>query len=634
MTSITSIKEKLEDSKIFIMNPFDGPSKRGTGTVVSATDAGTEIFRIQTAVTVYQLEPLIQSQDSCKTVCQNCFQRIPNSTLAYSCKVCGLYSYCNEKCYLTNWKCYHQYECRPMEPLKVIRGPDEFKRLVLRLCVMYFKPGANDELEGLTDHSEEFENHGDFMRMSESITLLLADEFNLEKMAVFKIICLAAVNSMTAMNERFENVGMSFDKKYSLLNHSCVPNLYVIPISLTEMKFVAASPIQAGAELFTNYTFIACPTEVRKRNLELRYFFNCKCRICKSKKNIFFSYNCPKCGIMMFNISLASFFQFGRSNWRQALEATNPEDHICGSCRMPVAIQLLEKTWTLHKQLVGYLLYSLHRSAITPYDSLGHEVSEFLKDQLQPVPKIDLADELASLGELTMTRGEVDTLHNIVQALIGSDICPIYCFPVSKILSDLESSLLGFDKARAKVQVCFAQLASDLSDFKVSRIGLFRDLGPGLHGCLADIGSKVTLGVNRTNPNYQDDSSNGANSDIIKKQYTAAELRRCIAASSLFFCLQLVLIHRKLHIQLPREIRELQESTVREIKQSAMWYGLKEFLPGKPMTLTKFIPHIQLLAVVTNLSLRLKKCNFWMQYANRDHHPVFVALKGVDTFGV
>ncbi|EDK40693.2 hypothetical protein PGUG_04791 [Meyerozyma guilliermondii ATCC 6260] len=629
------IKEpSLSDSRISVMNPEEGPAKRGVSTTEAASKPGCEVLKIKTAITIYQPEPSDSSTDSCKTVCQHCTRRLPAHKSQYTCNGCKLYTYCNQRCYDLSWEKVHQYECPVFEQLKSSFGYQEFVRLALRLCTLYSIPSYRKNLERLTTHREEVEKNATLVRLSEKIAPLLPEKIKASQQTVLKILCLAAINSSTMMNENFEQVGMAFDPTFSLINHSCVPNLYSIPISLTVISFVATSPIKAGTEVFTSYCFNGYPTEVRRRTLETRFYFTCKCSICRNKKNFFFSYNCPNCGIMMFSIALSSFFKFGREKMYQAISPTNGTPSVCSSCGSAVALKQVERVWTLHKLLLGCLLYNIHRDKIPDNIELGPAINNFLKESLLPTPTIDIVDDLATPHELRANQREVIKLYQMSQALIHSDICPIYCYPIYTILTEIEHKLGHHESMIAKVQKCFAGLATDLSQFRVSQVSHFRELGTDLYNYLGTISKGITVTIKQTNQSNGKSSDKADSTKFVDKRIMASDLKQCIAACSLFFCLQLVAIHQDRGVALSPAMSKRQEVIVESIRSGAPRYKLKEFGPGNHLTMSMFVPYLKKLFEITSLPLKHRKGNFWLQFADRNNHPLFVELNGVDSFGM
>ncbi|RLV88609.1 SET domain and MYND-type zinc finger protein 6 [Meyerozyma sp. JA9] len=623
----------LADSRVSVMNPQEGPAKRGVSTTDEASQPGCEVLKIKTAITIYQSEPSESSTDSCKTVCQHCNRRLPAHKSRFACSGCKLYTYCNKSCFDLSWEKVHQCECPVFEQLKATFGYQEFVRLALRLCTLYSNPTYRKNLERLTTHREEVEKNATLVRLSEKIAPLLPEKIKTSQQTVLKILCLAAINSSTMMNENFEQVGMAFDPTFSLINHSCVPNLYSIPISLNEISFVATSPIKAGSEVFTSYCFNGYPTEVRRRSLESRFYFTCKCLICRNKKNFFLSYNCPNCGIMMFNIALDSFFKFGRENMYQAITATNKTPCVCSSCSQTVALKQVERVWTLHKLLLGYLLYNVHRENIPDNIELGPAINEFLKASLLPTPTIDVVDDLATPHELKANKREVIKLYEMMQALIRTEICPIYCYPIYTLMTEIEHKLRHHESMVAKVQKCFAGLATDLSQFRISQVSHFRDLGTDLYNYLGTISKGITVTVKQTDNGKISDKAESTK-PFVDKRILASDLRQCIAACSLFFCLQLVAIHQDRGVALSPAMSKRQEVIVESIRSGASRFKLKEFSRGNHLNMSMFVPHLKKLFEITNLPLKYKKGNFWLQFADRNNHPVFVELNEVDSFGM
>ena len=112
----------LADSRVSVMNPQEGPAKRGVSTTDEASQPGCEVLKIKTAITIYQSEPLESSTDSCKTVCQHCNRRLPAHKSRFACSGCKLYTYCNKSCFDLSWEKVHQYECPVFEQLKATFG--------------------------------------------------------------------------------------------------------------------------------------------------------------------------------------------------------------------------------------------------------------------------------------------------------------------------------------------------------------------------------------------------------------------------------------------------------------------------------------------------------------------------------
>lgn len=337
---------------------------------------------------------------------------------------------------------------------------------------------------------------------------------------------------------------------------------------------------------------------------------------------------------MMFSIALSSFFKFGREKMYQAISPTNGTPSVCSSCGLAVALKQVERVWTLHKLLLGCLLYNIHRDKIPDNIELGPAINNFLKESLLPTPTIDIVDDLATPHELRANQREVIKLYQMLQALIHSDICPIYCYPIYTILTEIEHKLGHHESMIAKVQKCFAGLATDLSQFRVSQVSHFRELGTDLYNYLGTISKGITVTIKQTNQSNGKSSDKADSTKFVDKRIMASDLKQCIAACSLFFCLQLVAIHQDRGVALSPAMSKRQEVIVESIRLGAPRYKLKEFGPGNHLTMSMFVPYLKKLFEITSLPLKHRKGNFWLQFADRNNHPLFVELNGVDSFGM
>jgi hypothetical protein len=73
-------------------------------------------------------------------------------------------------------------------------------------------------------------------------------------------------------------VGLCFEPKASLANHSCVPNALIM-FDGRYMTLRALDPIQKGEQVFISYIDVTEPHD-RGQELKNRYFFTCQCEKC------------------------------------------------------------------------------------------------------------------------------------------------------------------------------------------------------------------------------------------------------------------------------------------------------------------------------------------------------------------
>lgn len=609
------------------MCPNAGPSKRGVAVSENFLEPGCKLLEIKPVVTIFQEKGTKQSEDSCETVCQHCFKRLETKKKKQTCFSCKLYSYCSKDCRLRD-KEPHERECSVLSKLHVRLENKEFMRVVLRLCTYYSTDTIRDSWETMTTHEEEFEEDEQFVKLSTEISELLPGAAKLPQKLVLHILSMAATNSNRFFNERYEDIGTAFDPKFSMINHSCIPNSFSIPTSMTTLTLVATSPVRLGEEVFTSYSPCTFPNVIRKRTLQERYHFKCECELCKQVTNAFFSYRCDNCGEIMYDLMLDNFFLPNNNDIYEVFRTTCKTMNVCNGCSTRVIFTQLQRIWRMHRYILGWLLYASLPHAEQRAPGLTTNVNAFLRQAVLLENPVDVVGLLAERLDVTVMEKEAPTLFNAAMSLICAKICPSFCFPLPVILEHIAHKLKGQDAITAKLQLTFATVAADMSEFKVSRLCYLRNLGLELRKAQKLLQGEwhcrklPTISVPRETEAPNDDSS----SETDEQSFNSFEAKRCLAACSMFFCLQIIALHK--HFGIPMDEEFCMENTrcIKSIQNSLFPLKLRGLGPGKVFSISKFVPYLLQLIDMTRIPLRYESDCFSLQFADGKFGPIFVEL--------
>ncbi|ODQ78750.1 hypothetical protein BABINDRAFT_14376, partial [Babjeviella inositovora NRRL Y-12698] len=229
---------------------------------------------------------------------------IPINNRLVECTRCGTCRYCSVKCQIRDWEEHHGNECLYFRYTKE-RGiaSSTTECLVLR---MYSMAKADtvflQQLLSLTSHAENILSGSSFVALRQEAFDILSHlngfydnslplDFN-------TLACLSFVNSTVMQNTFMESNGQMFDPTFALVNHGCDPNVGVI-FEGREVTLKAIKKISSGGELLVNYCVIGLPAVLRNQDLEDRFCFRCKCKLCMEKYDRFMSINCPNCGSLV-----------------------------------------------------------------------------------------------------------------------------------------------------------------------------------------------------------------------------------------------------------------------------------------------------------------------------------------------
>jgi hypothetical protein len=88
------------------------------------------------------------------------------------------------------------------------------------------------------------------------------------------------INAFSATLADDERVGLCFEPKIALANHSCCPNAAVVFNGRTA-SLRALDTIKSSEQIFISYIDPTQSTDERQTQLSIRYFFSCQCLKCK-----------------------------------------------------------------------------------------------------------------------------------------------------------------------------------------------------------------------------------------------------------------------------------------------------------------------------------------------------------------
>lgn len=453
-----------------IANPDGGPEKRG---IEITKDIGIlePIMDFEPAIKTLHMFELNSSSDSCQNTCQNCFKQIPSgfkvpekqqreSSLTKlrheahdkesrldRCKNCEIYRYCTEKCRDVHWEDIHKYECPILSKFlmqNIVTNSEmlDFIRQAIRLYVMCkLDSNFKEEVFSLTSHSADIELALQFAwvhKYSSLITRIIDLEASPHMESyIFELLSILLVNSSVLMNEYQEAIGLSFDTCFSLINHSCLPNTFTLPLNNQRFCLVSTHAIKKSKEIYTNYCFTSIPKELRQKELYDRFFFACSCNLCKQVHDWFFSYNCPHCNMLFCSLTFSKFF-LKEADQGYKFKGTKGT-HICSNCNYKISSKKLSETRKMHQLLLALCLREMDESCLTTQmdgrmiGDLNQDLESYIIDA-----NLETADIVETIGSynfhnLTLSNRSVSFVKKICNKLRNDKIIPSYCFPLNAI---------------------------------------------------------------------------------------------------------------------------------------------------------------------------------------------------------
>lgn len=407
-----------DNSNIEVLYSNLGPSKRGVYALKPLKQADI-LGRFTPPIISVGLENTRDTSTNCTNVCQNCWADLINTGRSVlDCKSCRYCKYCSPECQDDHWRKYHRKECSVIE-----RACDDepFGRLdlshlaLIRILALY---GCDESFASkvrcLTSHTDNFLDSNEWALTFNELSSLVAGAGQQPVELVHKVFGTLLVNFINHANKLNENIGFSFDPEFSLINHSCVPNTIMVPVSNQSFCLVANKPIGKGSQVTTTYVHPGSPRLLRQQELMARYFFRCSCASCSLSYDWFFSYNCTRCSQAVYSLDLQTFHLMAIE---QLFERMLNE---CRHCQTPISRKLYQTVFQTHKSLFLMLF--------------DPELAN--KNLHSELPSIVNYPQTAVGYELTVNY--VDRIANAIAKLeeLGPAI-PLYCYPLNIYISSL-----------------------------------------------------------------------------------------------------------------------------------------------------------------------------------------------------
>ncbi|EGE84648.1 SET and MYND domain-containing protein [Blastomyces gilchristii SLH14081] len=224
--------------------------------------------------------------------CSNCFATIgdevnPDFTLK-ACTGCNVVRYCDRRCQSESWAASHKKECKIYKNCQPRILPMNV-RAVLRII----SPPDNKAAKEMYDnHYESFRTLGHhFSKMkqrggeqayrttvtAEALKAISNTDIDLSTLAAY--FAKLETNAFTLTNQYFDRIGLCFLPFASYINHSCQPNAY-IGFDGPVMYLKALQDIAPDEQIYISYIDNTEPFQTRQSELQLQYFFECKCPKC------------------------------------------------------------------------------------------------------------------------------------------------------------------------------------------------------------------------------------------------------------------------------------------------------------------------------------------------------------------
>ncbi|KAG5356595.1 N-lysine methyltransferase SMYD2 [Yarrowia sp. C11] len=290
-----------------IFNAGQGPAKRGL-VACNYYSTGDIICSFEPAVNVPLSGRLLADEDADGTieveqeahldpttgVCAYCLETYPAQNMTI-CQECKLMSYCSQQCLEKDT--LHAPECTDVcGPQKLIMSG--FLRALYRILCMAESPRPRNTYAQLTHHTTDTTWPAlDTLRLaSEALVSRNASRgHSLEQ--ILEYAGMLFINQYTRCDDLGRQAGYVFDPTLALINHSCVPNAYLL-FRGRKVHLVCWKPINDGDEVFLSYTRFMHPTPERRTLLYMHFRFWCECPGCVSQE-LEYPYShvvCTQCG--------------------------------------------------------------------------------------------------------------------------------------------------------------------------------------------------------------------------------------------------------------------------------------------------------------------------------------------------
>lgn len=411
------------------------PGERGLEVVSGVAENGTVMVLSPPLLAVNSV-PSASSTACSRNTCHRCFEGHDPAFLQ-PCNDCNTVLFCLSECAQgSQWE-HHQLECMAANRLKkafLNEAISPHAWLALKAHFLLASDSRfNLAVASMAAHVSHFRTQPNYQWVRKCAAFISAAT-DISDVAHFEfLLCVVVVNSNIMLNAEGEAVGAAVDPDFALINHLCVPNTVVRPLSSRVLSLVAAEPLSPHTEITTNYCYTSFPRELRRRWLSQQFNFVCRCRLCCEKHDIFLAYDCPGCEKIICSTLIRGALDedFG------ALVFAHPDPLVC-LCGRPVLAGPFSRARTLHKALFGVFY-------LCKFDSDAHK--EMLKsgcvdELLERMATVDVfALSEASLVEVSSdfdpkrAWGENRALlMELTLQMLEAGFIPAYIFPVNIVI--------------------------------------------------------------------------------------------------------------------------------------------------------------------------------------------------------
>jgi len=168
--------------------------------------------------------------------------------------------------------------------------------LILRgLLLKKTNSAAWDQLMALENHADVWESEGDVYHDAPVRYFSEICKVENDVSDIHKVRGALLTNALVFKNE-FGLYVRGVYPKYSLFNHSCIPNVVTIISDNGTVQARAAVPIKNKQKMFTCYTGTTEPLWKRQEHLYKNYKFQCRCARCTDPTELGTYFSMPQCG--------------------------------------------------------------------------------------------------------------------------------------------------------------------------------------------------------------------------------------------------------------------------------------------------------------------------------------------------
>ncbi|KAI5796548.1 hypothetical protein EDC01DRAFT_42838 [Geopyxis carbonaria] len=276
-------------------------SGKGSGLFASKPlDAHQEILSVVKPLGIVPEDGLV------KEVCSNCMvwrsadakvsAYYTNTTPLLRCSGCKVVHYCSRDCQKEDFKYVHKAECQIFQRLNPKELPATI-RMVIRL-ILTLDDSQWKQVKELQSHIAGFaqdKERWDMMKLMAKGSHAYSGTRKYSEAEILELYCRVILNTLTLTTPTLDPIGLYFDPKISLVNHSCVSNAAVTFEGRT-LHLRSAKPIAQDEEITITYADPTYPTYVRQRELEEIFFFSCRCPMCSQAPDLHTdTYTCSFC---------------------------------------------------------------------------------------------------------------------------------------------------------------------------------------------------------------------------------------------------------------------------------------------------------------------------------------------------